>query len=109
MDLLTAGADPFSTAAADVVRNLYDGVDTTTANPTFTHYSVDLTGVLTPGQTYQLRFAVANNLFVLNQGIDNVSLTAVPEPAAGLLLLSGSALLALADRRRRRPAGRARP
>lgn len=108
VDLLRAGADPFSTDSADVVANLYHGVDPRSSDPTFTYYRNDLLGLLEAGQTYQLRFAVANNLFVLNQGIDDVRLEVnfIPEPATLLIVLSGLPLAALAGLRRR--AGRSR-
>lgn len=101
VDILTAGAGALSTAAADVVTNLYLGVDGTPPNP-YTAYSFDLSALLAPGTSYQLRFAEVDNQWFFNQGVDNVSLvadtTAVPVPAT--LALFGLGLTALGRRRR---------
>ena len=103
VDILTASADPLSTAGGDVVTNLYLGVDTSDTSPNpndFTGYSFDLTSILEEGQTYQIRFAQVARI-TLNTGIDNVSLFLddgtnsghiVPLPPAafaGLTLLAG--------------------
>jgi len=108
VDILRAGADDLSTAAGDVVSSFYLGVDNpggAVPNP-YLHYSFDLSGVLTPGQSYRLRFAEADNLSSLNQGVDNVSLTAVtPEPGV-LALLWGTAITGGICLRRRRHTGR---
>jgi hypothetical protein len=95
-DILKAGADPFSTAAGDVVQNFYNGVDGPPAQP-YTSYGpggiFDLTGVLAPNTTYILRFADVSNLGQLNTGVDNVDLeftapAATPEPASLVLFAS---------------------
>lgn len=93
VDLLTGSAGAFDTGAGAVVANLFSGVDpesTMGQPPVFRHYDFDLTGLVVPGGTYQLRFAEVDNQFVLNQGVDNVSLavTAVPEPSSATLVLS---------------------
>ena len=88
-----------------VVDTLYLGVDPSAfdsngnliPNPYLT-YSADLTGLLTAGQTYRLRFAEVDYLSALNLGVDNISLlatpAATPEPGSFALLmglsLSGS-------------------
>lgn len=96
VDILVAGATAFSTAAADIVSNLYLGVDPgPTPNP-FTHYSIVVSG-LSVGSTYQIRFAEVDNQFFFHQGIDNVSITSasvVPEPASIVLLGVGMAVAA---------------
>jgi hypothetical protein len=96
VDLLSASAGPFDTGGT-VLRNLFLGVDPAAQAglpPVYRSYSFDLTGLAQPGGTYQLRFAVTDNQFVLNQALDNVNLvaTVVPEPSAWALLLSGMPL-----------------
>lgn len=102
VDILTAAAGAFSTAAADVVSNLYIGIDGTVPRPAYTAYAFDLTALLTPGLTYQLRFGQVDNQGFFNQGVDNVSIDAVvgvvPAPAA--LGLFGLAFGLVALRRR---------
>jgi PEP-CTERM motif-containing protein len=88
VDILAAGASPFSTAPADIVKNVYLGADLPLgSNPhPYSSYAVDLTPFLTPGATYQVRFAESDNSGFFNMGFDNVSITStVPEPA-GLVL-----------------------
>ncbi len=99
VDILTATAGALSTAGADVVANLFLGVDTGAPPNPFTAYAFDLTGLLTAGTSYQLRFGEVNNLFLLNQGVDNVSLQ-VQVPAPATLMLVALGLTGLAWRRR---------
>jgi hypothetical protein len=99
VDLLTGGADPFSTAPADVLQNFYSGSDAG-ANPNpFTTYTFDISNILSAGGTFQIRFGEADNQFFFNMGIDNVSLTATPEPAT--LFLFAPALVGLIGLRRK--------
>jgi hypothetical protein len=107
VDILTAAATPFSTAAADVVSNHYLSVDPGADPNPYTSYSINLAG-LTPGGTYQIRFAEVDNQLFLSQGVDNVSILAeaeaVPEPASAALLgLGAVGMIAGAIRRRRQP------
>jgi cysteine-rich repeat protein len=74
-DILISGAPPFATEAA-VVQNLYLGVDPGSLPNPYVSYLFDLTSVLAPGQTYELRFAEVDNQHFLHQGVDNVSVTA---------------------------------
>lgn len=98
VDLLTATAQPFSLSTGNVVRNFYTGVDASVGpNPlyplAYSTYSFDITANVVPGETYQVRFADVGNQFILNTGVDDVSVTAfatvaAPEPAGwGLLAL----------------------
>jgi hypothetical protein len=87
VDILTAAALPFSTAAADIVGNYYLGVDAGVDPHAFTSYLFSLTATLAPGTTYQLRFAEVDNGGYYSMGIDNVSILAetasqVPEPTS---------------------------
>jgi PEP-CTERM motif len=102
VDVLTATADPFSTAAGDVVVNEYQGADSPIdSTDPYISYSQDLTGLVTPGQTYQLRFGEADNQSFFQQGVDNVSILAtVPEPCT--IGLAGIGAFGLLMRRRAR-------
>lgn len=99
VDFITTSADPFSTAAADTLQNLFQ---TAVGSPLLTGYntiSLDITTLLAAraGQTIRLRFAESDNVNFFNFGVDGVSLV-VPAPSAGLLLLP---VLSLRQRRRR--------
>ncbi len=101
VDLLKITSTDFSTSASDVIFNIFDGLQPNTDPPTWQNYTQDLMAYVTPGSTYRLRFGAVDNQFVLNMGIDNVSLNAnvVPEPSS--IVLSGLATLAIFARRRR--------
>ncbi|MFM2025585.1 MAG: hypothetical protein RLZZ339_298 [Cyanobacteriota bacterium] len=99
VDILVAGANPFSTNPADIVGNFYLGNDPFASNPNpYTSYSFDITSLVGAGGSYILRFAEVDNQFFFNQGVDNVSIdftplaTPVPEPASVLGLLAIGAL-----------------
>lgn len=108
VDILKAGADPFSVLASDVVGTYYlggangrrfDGNDNVNR---YVEYSFDLSTVLAAGGDYTLRFAAVSNQGALQLGLDNVSLnvTAVPEADTYAMLLAGLGVLGLALRRR---------
>ena len=104
VDIVKAGAAPFSVAASDVLLNLYQ---THSGDPLISGYSTltfDLTSLFSAnvGQTLRLRFAEADNVFSFQFGVDNVSLetsAAAAEPSS--LLFVGTGLLALLGMRRR--------
>ncbi len=97
VDLLTASAGAFDTGAG-VLANLYIGADAG-ANPNrWTSYTIDLTGLALAGGTYQIRFGEVDNQFFFNMGVDNVSITAVPEPGTYLMMLAGLAGLGFLSR-----------
>ena len=105
VDILRAGADPFSVAPADILMNVFQ---THVGDPLVSGYTtiaVDFSALLASnaGQTLRLRFAEVDNLFTFQLGVDNVSLegraAAVPEPAS--LILLGTGLAALVRRRSR--------
>ena len=108
VDLLTAGANVFSIAPADIVKAMYAGVDSGTPANDYIHYSFDVTNLVQRGSSYQLRFAEVDNQFTINQGVDNVSVTSdTPEPGTfGLFLGMGLTGASLLRRRRSRAARR---
>ena len=104
VDILRAGPDPFTVAAADILLNLYR---TQVGDPLVSGYNTlnfDLTSLFSAnvGQTLRLRFAETDNLSAFQFGVDNVQLetaTTAPEPQSILLL--GTGVLALLAIRRR--------
>ncbi len=103
VDILKGTASALSTDVSDILVNLYAGEDAGNPPNAYTHYQFDLTSFLPTGSTYQVRFAEVDNQFVLNQGVDNVSLTAItPEPGTLGLLLGLTAFGGLLKTRLRR-------
>jgi len=106
VDILVAGANPFS-VAADVLMNVFQ---TNPGDPVisgYTHHTANLTTFLNThvGTPLTLRFAETDNVLTFQLGVDNVdidvSAAAVPEPSSALL--AGAALLAIGCRMRRKP------
>jgi hypothetical protein len=105
VDILRSGAGDFSTAAGDVVRNLYLGVDPVGNIPNpYTSYFFDLTPQLGGGANFRIRFAEVDNISPINVGVDNASVNAVPEPGTFALLGGGLIALGIWLRRRLRAA-----
>jgi len=75
VDILTDAAGAFDTGGT-VVRNLYLDVDGYSPVLPYISYSFDLSGDVTAGETYQLRFAFTVTQNYLHMGIDNVSIIA---------------------------------
>jgi hypothetical protein len=106
VDLLTSAATAFDTSAG-VLSTFYLGVDAGPGPHDYTDYNFDLTPFVGAGGTFQLRFADVETEGFLNQGVDNVSITATPlvaaasEPTAILLVALGCVALSLALWRRR--------
>ena len=73
VDILLAGSKTFDTGGG-VVRNLYLDVDSDSTPLPFISYSFDLSGDVTAGETYRLRFAFSVTEEVINMGIDDVSI-----------------------------------
>ena len=87
LGLLAQGANPVSGAflafALPAVPVLVSGG---VPNP-YIHYSINLSGLVTAGQTYQIDFRESDAAFPMNVGVDNVSIVATPEPSSVVLLL----------------------
>ena len=90
VDITLAGAtSPFTLAANEVLRNVYE---TKVGDPLISGYTsinADLTSILAgrTGQTLRLRFAEVDNLGPFQFGVDNVDISAVPEPSSAVLML----------------------
>ncbi len=99
VDILLGSADPFTNDPSDIVATLYGPGADSGANPNpWVNYSSSL--ALAAGQ-YQIRFAETNNDGVLNMGVDNASVLALPEPATWAMMLLGVGAVGFAARRRR--------
>ncbi|WP_294193296.1 VCBS domain-containing protein, partial [uncultured Sphingomonas sp.] len=71
VDLLQDPSAAFSTGT-DVIRNFYFGID----GNTFQNYTFNILGNVTPGSSYDLRFAQADTQGYLDMGVDAVSVSA---------------------------------
>jgi hypothetical protein len=60
-----------------------------------------VTGLVTPGDTYQIRFGEADNQSVFSLGVDAVSVQDILAPEPATLFLTFPALAGLAARKRR--------
>jgi hypothetical protein len=94
-DLIAGASDPILGPTLNVFYQADTQVVGGVPNP-YVHTSLDITGDLTAGDTYQLRFLESDSTAPLNVGVDNASLiatptTATPEPK---LLFFPLALLA---------------
>src|SRR5215831_16754235 len=97
VDILTTTADPFSVAAGDVLRNLYQ---TKVGDPLISGYNTittDITALLAAhvGETLRLRFAETDNVSPFQLGVDNVRFDQVQIPEPASILLFGAALALL--------------
>ena len=84
VDILTVGAGAFDLGAAVVDNVFQTKPGDTTVDLAYLHYTFNITSAVTPGQSYQLRFAETDNQNFFELGVDNVSIAttsgAVPEP-----------------------------
>lgn len=94
VDLLTVGASADTTLATSIVATFYAGSDAGNASNPYGYYRFNLSSLVTPGETYQLRFATVANQGILHQGVDAVTIIAeIPEPGSNLLFATGLGLL----------------
>jgi hypothetical protein len=108
VDVLRAGADPFSVLPADVLLTAYQTLSGDPLVSGYTTHLVDVTTLLAAqaGQTLRLRFAEVDNVFIFQLGVDDVQVDAevaqqvIPEPATLWLIGSGAAAAGLRRRRR---------
>lgn len=84
------------------VFNAYLGTDGGPLPNEFRHYEFDILPFVTPGQTYRVRFQTVVGISQLTQGVDNVSILAVPEPSTWALTLVAMATAAAGAIRKRR-------
>lgn len=91
VDILMGGTDPFSVAAGDMLLNVLLTQVGDSLISGYTAYDLNLSALFGAyqGQTLRLRFAETDNLAQFQLGVDNVSLTEVPEPGSLSLLLLG--------------------
>jgi hypothetical protein len=89
VDIMTSGADPFSTGVADILQGVFQTAVGSPLVTGYTAFTVDVTSVLAarPGQTLRLRFAETDNVNIFNFAIDGVSLNFIPAPSAGMLAI----------------------
>lgn len=94
VDILSAAAGAFDTGAG-VLQSLLQGELYLGFMSPFNTYSFDITGLVGGGGSFQLRFAVVQNLNRLTVGVDNVSIQAVPEPESYAMMIAGLGLIGL--------------
>jgi hypothetical protein len=85
VDILTAGGTAFDLTPADIVANLYQTKVGDALVPGYSLRSSIVNG-LTPGATYQLRFAEVDSQVFFQMGVDSVVVDAAPEPATFVLV-----------------------
>ncbi len=85
------------------IFNAYLGTDGGPLPNEFRHYEFDILPFVTPGQAYRIRFQSTVGVSQLNQGVDNVSIIAVPEPASWTLAAMAATIGGGAFIRKRKP------
>jgi hypothetical protein len=85
-----------ATGTAYLAASIFNGYLGTDGGPLpneFEHYEFDILPFVTPGQAYRVRFQTVVGVSQLNQGIDNVSVLAVPEPSAWAMALAAATMV----------------
>lgn len=101
VDLMAFGSDAFDTGVG-VLSNFYIGIDGAPTQP-YTSYLFDITSLVTPGMSYDIRFAQSDNQGNFNLGVDNVSVQAmqsVPSPSTIALICLSIAAIGWSRRRK---------
>jgi hypothetical protein len=103
VDILPSADGAFDTSS--VLLNAYGTQSGDTLQPgAWETFSEDITSAVSPGGTYQLRFAEVDDLGQFNFGVDNVQINvntgSVPEPSTVALSAAGLVLLGLRLRRK---------
>ena len=103
VDILPSADGAFDTSS--VLLNAYRTQSGDTLQPgAWETFSEDITSAVSPGGTYQLRFAEVDDLGQFNFGVDNVQINvntgSVPEPSTVALSAAGLVLLGLRLRRK---------
>ncbi len=107
VDVMLTSADPFSTAASDVLLNVYQTQPGDLLFSDYTTIQTDLTSLFQayPGETLRLRFAEVDNVLFFNLGVDDVSLRVtnlIPEASTWLVMPVAMGVAAMSLRQRRR-------
>ncbi|WP_457423964.1 hypothetical protein [Roseateles sp. P5_E7] len=106
VDVLRAGADPFSVAAADILLSLYASELNGPLMQGYFAIMSDISALLAEqnGQLLRLRFAETDNVGPFQFGVDDVRITAAPTalPEPSSALLAALALVTLGGTRLRR-------
>lgn len=101
VDLMAFGSDAFDTDSG-VLSNFYIGIDGEPTQP-YTSYMIDITSFVTPGMSYDIRFAQSDNQGNFNLGVDNVSVLATQNVASpSSLALIGLSIAVLGWSRRKK-------
>ncbi|MEX2186876.1 MAG: PEP-CTERM sorting domain-containing protein [Pirellulales bacterium] len=96
-----------ATGTAHLAASIFNGYLGTDGGPLpneFEHYEFDILPFVAQGQSYRVRFQTVVGVSQLNQGIDNVSVLAVPEPSTWMMTLAAATMIGgvLGRQRRRR-------
>lgn len=102
VDILRAGADPFSVATGDILLSLFATQVGDALVSGYRTIAADITSLLAAhaGEQLRLRFAETDNLAQFQLGVDNVVIQAVSEPGTVALFCALLAFLVAGTSRR---------